>query len=58
MPFVVVSLEEEGAMHPVNYLFEDIYGNDWGIASITSPQKRRGKTGKRDLRFLAERKRR
>ncbi len=41
-------------MHPVNYLFEDIYGNDWGIASVA--QKRRGKTGKRDLRFLVGRK--
>lgn len=42
-------------MHPVNYLFEDIYGNDWGIAPVA--RKRRGKTGKRDLRFLVERKR-
>ncbi|UVK37361.1 hypothetical protein LHFGNBLO_004380 [Mesorhizobium sp. AR10] len=44
-------------MHPVNYLFEDIYGNDWGIASVASTQKRRGKNGKRDLHFLVERKR-
>lgn len=46
-------------MHPVNYLFEDIYGNDWGIASVASAQKRHVKTGpwKRDLRFLVDRKR-
>jgi hypothetical protein len=46
-------------MHPVNYLFEDIYRNDWGIASIAMTEKRRAKTGpwKRDLRFLVERKR-
>ena len=23
-------------MHPVNYLFEDIYRNDWGIGSIAA----------------------
>ncbi len=46
-------------MHPVNFLFEDIYGNDWGIASAASTRKRRGKSGpwKRDLRSLVERKR-
>jgi hypothetical protein len=45
-------------MHPVNYLFEDIYRNDWGIASIARTERRRGKTGpwKRDLHFLVERK--
>lgn len=44
-------------MHPMNYLFEDIYGN-WGIASDAT-RKRRGRTGpwKRDLHFLVERKR-
>jgi len=44
-------------MHPVNYLFEDIYRNDWSIGSATN--RRRGRTGPwiRDLRFLVERKR-
>ena len=42
-------------MHPMNYLFEDIYGNDWGIAA----RKRRSGNGpwKRDLHFFVERKR-
>jgi hypothetical protein len=42
-------------MHPMNYLFEDIYDRDWGIAT----RKRRGNNGpwKRDLHFLVERKR-
>ena len=42
-------------MHPMNYLFEDIYGKDWGIAA----RKRRRNNGpwKRDLHFLVERKR-
>ncbi|CCV13183.1 hypothetical protein [Mesorhizobium sp. STM 4661] len=46
-------------MHPVNYLFEDIHRNDWGIASVAATEKRRGKIGpwKRELRFLVERKR-
>lgn len=50
---------EEGAMHPVNYLFEDIYRNDWSIRSNAVTQKRRGGTSPwvRDLRFLVERKR-
>ena len=45
-------------MHPMNYLFEDIYGN-WGIASNAAIRKRRGRAGpwKRDLHFLVERKR-
>ena len=45
-------------MHPMNYLFEDIYGN-WGVASDAAARKRRGRTGpwKRDLHFLVERKR-
>ena len=53
------SVQEEGAMHPMNYLFEDIYGNDWGIASDAATRKRRGRTGpwQRDLHFLVERKR-
>jgi hypothetical protein len=46
-------------MHPVNYLFEDIYRNDWGLASVAKTEKRRGRASgwKRDLRFLVERKR-
>ncbi len=46
-------------MHPVNYLFEDIYRGDWGIASIAKTEKRRGNIGpwKRDLHFLVGRKR-
>jgi hypothetical protein len=46
-------------MHPVNYLFEDIYRNDLGIASIAETEKCRGKAGpwKQDLHFLVERKR-
>ncbi|TGQ41150.1 hypothetical protein [Mesorhizobium sp. M00.F.Ca.ET.216.01.1.1] len=46
-------------MHPVNYLFEDIYRNDWSISSSVATWKRRGKTGPwaRDLHFLVERKR-
>lgn len=51
--------EKEGAMHPVNYLFEDVYRNDWGIASAALSEKRRGKASpwKRELRFIVERKR-
>ncbi|MHB9435395.1 MULTISPECIES: hypothetical protein [unclassified Mesorhizobium] len=30
-------------MHPVNYLFEDIYGNDWGIVSDAATRRRRDK---------------
>ena len=46
-------------MHPVNYLFEDIYGNDWGIAPVAVTEKRRVKTGpwKRDPSLLVGRKR-
>jgi hypothetical protein len=46
-------------MHPVNYLFEDIYRNDWSITSNAVTRKRRGNAGPwiRDLRFLVERKR-
>jgi hypothetical protein len=46
-------------MHPVNYLFEDIYRNDWSIGSDANRSRRRGRTGPwiRDLRFLMERKR-
>jgi hypothetical protein len=50
---------ESCAMHPVNFLFEDIYRNDWSISSNTTTQKRRGKASPwvRELRFLVERKR-
>lgn len=46
-------------MHPVNFLFEDIYRNDWSIASRTATQRRRGIAGPwvRELRFLVERNR-
>lgn len=44
-------------MHPVNYLFEDIYRNDWSIISKPVTRTRRGSAGPwtRDLRFLVER---
>ncbi|WP_181166592.1 MULTISPECIES: hypothetical protein [unclassified Mesorhizobium] len=46
-------------MHPVNYLFADIYRNDWNIGSATSKARHRGEAGPwiRDLRFLVARKR-
>ncbi|ESY85727.1 hypothetical protein X739_15825 [Mesorhizobium sp. LNHC220B00] len=46
-------------MHPVNYLFADIYRNDWNIGSATNKAKHRGATGPwiRDLRFLVLRRR-
>lgn len=46
-------------MHPFNYLFEDIYRNDWSIISKPVTRTRRASAGPwiRDLRFLAERKR-
>ena len=46
-------------MHPVNYLFEDIYRNDWSIASRAVTQRRRGVVSPwvRERRFLVERKR-
>ncbi|MER9326795.1 hypothetical protein [Mesorhizobium sp. M0488] len=46
-------------MHPVNYLFEDIYRNDWNIGSTTARRKPRDGAGPwvRDLRFLVRRKR-
>lgn len=46
-------------MHPVNYLSEDIYRNDWSIRSGANSSRRRGRAGPwiRDLRFLVERKR-
>ncbi|WP_082525712.1 MULTISPECIES: hypothetical protein [unclassified Mesorhizobium] len=46
-------------MHPVSFLFEDIYRNDWSISSNAATQGRRGKASPwvRELRFLVERKR-
>ena len=46
-------------MHPVNYLFADVYRNDWGIASAALSEKRRGNASpwRRAQRFLVERKR-
>ena len=44
-------------MHPVNYLFEDIYRND-GASGRRQQVQRRGRTGPWiDLRFLMEWKR-
>ncbi|BCH17335.1 MULTISPECIES: hypothetical protein [unclassified Mesorhizobium] len=45
-------------MHPVNYLFEDVYRNDWSIVSKAMKRTRRS-AGPwiRDLRFLVERRR-
>jgi hypothetical protein len=46
-------------MHPVSYLFEEIYRNDWGIASVIVSEKRRGGSSpwRRAPRFLVESKR-
>lgn len=43
-------------MHPMSYLFEDIYR---AIASAAASEKRRGRMGpwRREPRFLLERKR-
>lgn len=45
-------------MHPVNYLFEDIYRNDWSIGSANNRSRRPGRLSLsiRDFRFLVERK--
>ncbi|WFP61220.1 hypothetical protein [Mesorhizobium sp. WSM4904] len=46
-------------MHPVNYLFEDVYRNDWGIASAARSERRRGGASpwKREPHFIVKRKR-
>lgn len=46
-------------MHPVNYLFQDIYRNDWSISSNAATAKRRGRAGPwvRELRSFVRRKR-
>ena len=46
-------------MHPVSYLFEDIYRNDWGIASRTASERGRGWANpwRREPRLVVERKR-
>ncbi|MBZ9993188.1 MULTISPECIES: hypothetical protein [unclassified Mesorhizobium] len=46
-------------MHPVNYLFDDIYRNVWNIGPFANKARGRGEAGPwiRDLRFLVERKR-
>jgi len=46
-------------MHPVNYLFEDIYRNHWSIGPGANGSRLRGRAGPwiRDLRFLVERRR-
>ncbi|MER9296045.1 hypothetical protein NKI38_06025 [Mesorhizobium sp. M0621] len=61
MALKVGSIQDKGEMvvHPVNFLFEDIYRNDWSISSNAAALKRRGKASPwvRELRFLVERKR-
>ena len=45
-------------MHPVNYLFEDIYRKDWSIASVAANERRRNRTNSwKRVRFALERKR-
>ncbi|ESY72221.1 hypothetical protein X743_17485 [Mesorhizobium sp. LNHC252B00] len=46
-------------MHPVNFLFEDIYRNDWSVSSDAARRRRRATSSPwvRELRFLVERKR-
>ncbi|WP_082221799.1 hypothetical protein [Mesorhizobium loti] len=46
-------------MHPVNYLFEDTYRNDWSIGSGANSSERRGRSGLSipDLRLLVTRER-
>lgn len=45
-------------MLPVNFLFEDIYRNDWAIRSQAKTEARRDRHGPwaRDPRLLVERK--
>ncbi len=44
-------------MHPVNYLFEDIYRNDIGSGASRSRRQEGAGPRVRNLRFLVERKR-
>ncbi|WP_095085732.1 hypothetical protein [Mesorhizobium sophorae] len=46
-------------MHPVNYLFQDIYRNDWSIGSTATKQRRHENASLwvRELRFFVERRR-
>ena len=46
-------------MHPVSYLFEDIYRNDWSIGLGVNSSRRRGRSGLsiRGLRLLVTRER-
>jgi hypothetical protein len=32
---------KEAVMHPVNYLFEEIYRNHWGIPHVERPSRKR-----------------
>ena len=47
-----IDSKKEGAMHPVNYLFEDIYRNQWGF-----PQKGRDRVRRPDVASLLQRSR-
>jgi hypothetical protein len=46
-------------MHPVNYLFQDIYRNDWSIGSAATTQRRHAGASPwvRELRLFVERRR-
>jgi hypothetical protein len=44
------SLKAEAAMHPVNYLFEDIYRNHWGIPKGNAWNERKRWYGSRRRR--------
>ncbi|UCI05986.1 hypothetical protein [Mesorhizobium sp. B1-1-8] len=46
-------------MHPVNFLFEDLYRAYWSIGTGAASEKHRDSASpwKRDLRFIVERKR-
>jgi hypothetical protein len=43
-------LKAEAAMHPVNYLFEDIYRNHWGIPKGNAWNERKRWSGSRRRR--------
>jgi len=39
--FESIQFQKEDAMHPVSYLFEDVYRNYWGIPRADPPERRR-----------------
>ncbi|WP_394891313.1 hypothetical protein ACG873_08450 [Mesorhizobium sp. AaZ16] len=43
-------MKAEAAMHPVNYLFEDIYRNHWGIPKGNAWNERKRWYGSRQRR--------